>query len=101
MPSLTCFNRKVATEIDEIRSGAWDHKILVSIGAEPETPPVVVDLTGPQEVEEPEPAKPEERVEEEEEEEEEEEQAVQVSEPSQPPLKLPKVSIIMSVLLPM
>ena len=34
----TSLCRKLVAEIDEIRSGVWDDKILVSLGAEPEKP---------------------------------------------------------------
>ncbi len=41
-------------EIDEIRSGVWDDKILVSLGVEPEKPPVQEeDVPEPQVTEKP------------------------------------------------
>ncbi|KAI1795231.1 hypothetical protein LXA43DRAFT_1080457 [Ganoderma leucocontextum] len=52
--------KKLVVEIDEIRSGAWDHKILVSLGVEPEKPPAQEEtvpepqVTEPPQVQEPE-----------------------------------------------
>ena len=66
----TSHPRKIASEIDEIRSGAWDNKILASMGVEPVLQEPEIEAEIPQEVEEPEPPKPEDRLEEEEEEEE-------------------------------
>ena len=47
-------------EIDEIRSGAWDDKILVSLGGEPEKPPEPETAQGPQVAEPPTVQEPEE-----------------------------------------
>lgn len=39
MPLTISQHRKLVVEIDEIRSGRWDDRILVSLGVEPEKPP--------------------------------------------------------------
>ncbi|KAM5540514.1 hypothetical protein V8D89_005972 [Ganoderma adspersum] len=55
--------RKLVVEIDEIRSGGWDDRILVSLGVEPEKPPEQEEaVTEPQVTETPQVQKPEEEM---------------------------------------
>ena len=89
-------HRKLATEIDEIRSGAWDHKILVTMGVEADVEAPTEVVSESLEVEEPEPPKPENGLKEEE---EEEERAPVVPPPIEPPPETPKVSVLSSNLM--
>ena len=94
-------HRKLATEIDEIRSGAWDHKILVAMGVEADVEAPTEVVYESLEVEEPEPPKPENGLKEEEEEEERAPVVPQQKEPPpvQPTPETPKVSVLSSNLM--